>query len=69
VEEDGQRYYTNPAQPNTSCNDVAPDDRYSCEQQVSHQHIQIITPALREFPLLLLLGSIISCIYSFQMSA
>eukprot|EP00775_Hariotina_reticulata_P006826 gene6826-7043_t len=33
VEEDGKKYYINPAQPNTTCNDVAPDDRYSCEDQ------------------------------------
>jgi hypothetical protein len=37
VEEGGQRFYSNPAQKPASeeCTDVAPDDRYTCEQQVS----------------------------------
>lgn len=36
MEQNGQRFYVNPSQVNVSgCTDVAPDDRYSCDQQVS----------------------------------
>jgi hypothetical protein len=37
VEEGGTRFYSNPAQKPASeeCTDVAPDDRFTCEQQVS----------------------------------
>jgi hypothetical protein len=37
VEENGQKFYANPKQkpPSEECTDIAPDDRYTCEQQVS----------------------------------
>jgi hypothetical protein len=36
VTEGGKRFYSNPAQkpPSENCTDIAPDDRYNCEQQV-----------------------------------